>query len=389
MAFDTKDGIIRPREISEFTAEEQKVQARLFTKFLKLDAIAGNIRMLTSAANADTRGVSGLGLIVDRQNAMLSLNDASKKLTFTPESLQKYIFEGIHGSFQKGLNLSESVLVNYSKSIANPGGAVSMNYALLKNFYMNLIEPNTGSAQFRDKVFLRMKEDLVQYFIQKNIDPSAFSYFFTANSIPSQIVKNLKKDPRFVDNLFIQSLEMRKIGDDATRGSIMDNLALPDRRMETEELNALTESFSKLNKIDPAVAKIIATMGILQSGLNKSNISFTEVIPVELYNEVIGTLDYTMSPNDFEAFKAMFVWNNWSLLSPLSLKKLGSLTGVTSSLIGRSTMKKYKDHQIKVYQFKPFTQLSGFTAEVILANKSRKQAPVQTAIASTKFAEDC
>jgi hypothetical protein len=136
----------------------------------------------------------------------------------------------------------------------------------------------------------------------------------TAGEVASFVTKVLG-DPKhpLYGNQVIQLLET----DPSKRsGDTPNNIKLRNNNRKVYEQNTIIYAFRELKEnIDPALYKKIIVTGILQSGLDNSQISFTSLIPYEdfqeIYNQTLSRLDKIDTLDDFYTLN-MFERNNWA-----------------------------------------------------------------------------
>jgi hypothetical protein len=136
----------------------------------------------------------------------------------------------------------------------------------------------------------------------------------TAGEVASFVTEVLgnPKHPLY-GNQVIQLLET----DPSKRsGDTPNNIKLRNNNRKVYEQNTIIYAFRELKEnIDPALYKKIIVTGILQSGLDNSQISFTSLIPYEdfqeIYNQTLSRLDKIDTLDDFYTLN-MFERNNWA-----------------------------------------------------------------------------
>ena len=330
----------------EMSLAGQGLQATILDVYLELEYLANNMQLLQGTANADTKANGGgITSITDRLLNRVQLN--SKKYTFEQRGHDKYIDEGIHGAFNKGMIESNAILSLYTTIRNNPLLNEQVNA-----MYEYTVDGATYDGNTRDKIFKRIESDLLQYVIQRNFSDDVFNDFTGSKSLPVSLME-LKNNPELASNGLFKELEMSIVTNEDS-DSFIDNLTLFNRKMTSQEANAIIEGFEELSLLKTAsnpdfgknLAKRIARFAIVQSGNSVSNLSFTNLIPNSLYKEVIGDLNF--DDINFSDFATMFYWNNEDLLMryhPQLRKKFKRKT--------------WKDYQLKMYKEGPFENISG------------------------------
>ena len=136
-----------------------------------------------------------------------------------------------------------------------------------------------------NKLRTLIENDFINYIIQnygyKNIS-ELNDRLFKTDSVAKRLIK-AKKDPKLKDNLLIKELY-------PLIGQKRDNIRIFSRRYDKYTADLLTESFRELGEVDNENAKQLykdlMDLGIIQSGLNNSPITYLGLIPYEYYNDL-------------------------------------------------------------------------------------------------------
>ncbi len=95
---------------------------------------------------------------------------------------------------------------------------------------------------------------------------------------------------------------------------IFDNVKIYSKRLDTFTSDQLTEAFRELKDSKLALGTRLMHLGILQSGLNNSPITYLGVIPFEYYNGLVKDSFKKFNEADVESnilrFKELFIRNN-------------------------------------------------------------------------------
>lgn len=312
-----------------------------FMAYMELSYISDAMLKLTSIANGDTKGNGGnITSIIERQLNYEELSNVTP--AFTPDSLTRYVEEGIHGVYWTAINDSEKIMSAFSAITKIPK---------LKNnlitIYKNLRETTLGAAN-RDKLFKRLKSDMLQYFIHKDFNINDYLDFFDLEnkmSLPVMLSESRRNYPSiFKNNEFLKVLKSevpaRKNDDDIS----VNNLTLFNRSMGAEEANLIIEGFEDLYRHDDEgmrdLAKQISKFAIIQSGGTKHSFNFTEFIPSDLFKEIIKDIDYSMNENQLVDFYISFLWNNTDLVKNAEFEL---------EVMNIRDTKGWRDYQMKLY----------------------------------------
>lgn len=153
---------------------------------------------------------------------------------------------------------------------------------------------------------------------EQTVIHDAYPLLFGQQSFATQLAR-LQRDPRFRQNKLLQEL----FPIIATNRAHTDNVKLFVNRMSTYEINTIIESTVNLLEIadtDPALRDFLhhlVTFAIIQSGLQLSPITYTKVLPNELYAKVVGHIfdRFTAaSPSQIDPglVYRQFFQNNWN-----------------------------------------------------------------------------
>lgn len=168
---------------------------------------------------------------------------------------------------------------------------------LLENDFINFIVQNYGysnTKELNSKLF-------------KGVDSVAKRLLHIKNS-------NKKQDIELSENLLIKELYplLNKV-------SGQDNVKIFAKRFDTFTANQLTEAFRELRISDhpeaQQLAKDLMDVGIIQSGLNNSPITYLGIIPYEYYNDIVkeGFNKFNQEENKqsiIDEFNKLFLRNN-------------------------------------------------------------------------------
>lgn len=165
------------------------------------------------------------------------------------------------------------------------------------------------------KAINTIENDFINYIVQNygysNVLLTKNRLFKGDKSIAKQLLalKNKRSDEKtsaekkLTDNILIK--ELFPLIDAAKKGTNYDNIKTYSKKLDTFRSNQLTEAFreladisnelleeklkanGKLEENDKNLAKDLMHLGILQSGLNNSPITYLGIIPFEYYNDLV------------------------------------------------------------------------------------------------------
>ena len=263
-------------------------------------------QMLSDAIRATNMDTSGVGKNLNSIQAKLDLIEKAKKDNFV-----KGIDKILENSIVKSFNQLEFTKQVYSQFYYTQ----ESEFVKVKQDLLNEINPFGDKA--KDKLVTLIENDLINYIIQNYgyINTKELkTKLFRTESVAKKILdlKNKKNktvdEQKIAENLLIKELQplltVKKNKD--------NNLKTYTKRLDIFTSNQLTEAFRALKELDPSLAKEIMDLGILQSGLNNSPITYLGLIPFEYYNDLTKRAfeNYKKNGVDIEDFKPLFLANN-------------------------------------------------------------------------------
>jgi hypothetical protein len=215
----------------------------------------------------------------------------------------------IKNTFLKSFQQDKFAIKSYSQLYDTQDPIISKG--LLK--IAELIETSSRKKLGRkDQLALinTLENDFINFITQNfnpeyvgKIDKVLNTLFTGENSVARQllILKNKSKEQlvgnerELQDNIFIKEL-FPLIG---KGGEDWNNVKIFSKRLDTFTSNQLTEAFREIKNLDLPLYNKLVHLGILQSGLNNSPITYTGLIPYETYNEIVK--------NSFKEFNQLSV----------------------------------------------------------------------------------
>ena len=238
------------------------------------------------------------------------------------------------GTFTNLYNLQNSVVSNFkvqdfSINILNSFFPLTTNKRLINTA---IVLTQFFNSKTNSKFFRLFINDYFKYIIDNVIHDSKFfelypnfeifynvskELFINAENSPTkntgtglvEKVLRLKKDDRFLNNEFIQKLDINK------KNGIKYNISVISSSNEVSNSDAITEGILHLIEEEPVLGSQFALLGLLQDGLNKSPISWSEYLPPESYYKFVEKafeyfLENYNSNRDLLNYTYLFFKNN-------------------------------------------------------------------------------
>jgi Trp operon repressor len=282
-------------------------------------------RMLNEAVRTTNHDSAGIG-----QN-LISVEE--KKLLEIKVAKAGFIngLERVKDTFLGAFNQDELALRAYSPFFYTKSDSIIKNntiYLLQEVKNNNFIFSKDDSVKTGNLIENDFINFIVQNYGYENPSQRMDELFRGENSIAKRVlelknrVKSLNK-PK--DELTSRELEEKEIVDNIlisqlypmlrTEKKSVDNIKLFNKKIDTYTSDQLTEAFEQLMSLDPELTKDIIDLGILQSGLNNSPITFLGIIPNSYYSEVVNKgFDKFSEMNNkdeiIKQFNQLFLRNN-------------------------------------------------------------------------------
>jgi exodeoxyribonuclease-5 len=278
---------------------ENKKQAQILAHFIELEELSSNLTELMGSLNADTNKAKS---IYFAEETYRKLRAVKLKNLFPLDKIISIEKNSSISSFVNIENGVKRIITNLWKQVFTVGDARTLNTFLYNKLTDDFNIKGDLRGKNKEKFLKTFKNDLFQYIFQ--------NYVFKPNStqLISKSIKPLldnksdksirvlitdfrNKFPEIAKtNSLIEKLTY-SISNNKEVGTNLVNPKLNTGKLDVSMSNELTEAFEKLlNDTNPEVvqfAKILAYIGFMQSGLNKSNISYTTVIPNEAYSPLM------------------------------------------------------------------------------------------------------
>jgi len=303
--------LITEKELEDnITKPDNKLQLQILNDFLRYQ---DTTKFLGQAINSITYDTRGAGKSLSYLNYKLSLTD-------------KAINDGVIEGYEKLINSDESFIKPYYEAVQNllkvydPLFKLTLQNPGFKAQYNKLLsiytdENKTIAEDDVIDILDTFKNDFVLYLLmnreynlndtKQNRMVSEINRLFTGkDSLPKRIKEIQKK----TDNLLLNNIQ-------PIFGDKIDNLKLYITKLETIESNGLTEAWKELLNGLPEQQQLaydLAKFIIIQSGLQNSPINFIQLMPVEIYNDIIQSIISKEDINTkYDDFFTSFFFNNW------------------------------------------------------------------------------
>ncbi len=290
-------------ELKSYLSKDKQVgddfkanQLHILNKFLEYQNQAS---MLSDSIKANNHDTAGLGKSLYTSFMKRTLNAKVKEDNFV-NNLENLVNTPIAGFNQ--VDFSIDVFSQFYDSYNN---------RTIKN---NIDKILNNLKLFKDEDIIKtrnlIENDFINYVVQNYGYDNISKYseeLFKSQSVAKQLLK-IKNNPEtnyeiaLSNNMLIK--ELFPLIDKA--GNNKDNIKIYSRKYDTFTADQLTEAFKELEELGkqenqrlfeesgntedlnkPTLAKQIMDVGIIQSGLNNSPITYLGIIPYEYYNELV------------------------------------------------------------------------------------------------------
>lgn len=279
---------------NKFSPEFRLAQSKMLRIFAQFEKEASSLTTLMRDTNNDTNKLQNYGSVYKRGEIAKLVKDDAVIPTGTSEKIKANTIVGSFDITDKVSNMFNE-LTQYTK---NP---------LVRAALDKLIGQIPKGADF-EKEYTKIQNDFIGYMTQKfgktiegELLHTKISLLGGENSIAKQLI-GLRKQGLLDNNSFVNEL-VAVINADS-RG--IDNVKMYSRRIGAFESNVFTEDFRELlNSNNPKISEFgrnLAYATILQSGLNNSPITFTELIPHDFYGNIVKQAISNIGQLDIEDF---------------------------------------------------------------------------------------
>ncbi len=300
-------------------------QKKLLKDYLQYQSSAEELNMYIQATRVDTQGIgkntSELDLRLlgaDRvANGETAIENA--ELSLTSE-------EGFYTSYYEAMKSIKDLysdLFIHSKKI----NGETTEYNNYYNFWVERMFDSYIPFDKKIRVLDQFKSDYISSVVLTSDIRMGGEPYGNISEMATQLLSGEESIAKLLDleqqqgnqNILIRSLqpiigrETQKIGD---KDVVIDTIKLFDQRLDLIESNTLIEAWGELYAEKPELAKGLAAVTLLQSGLQVSPITYTKYIPAQLYIEIMeSAFDNKMNVGEavnFAEFQAQFVVSNYN-----------------------------------------------------------------------------
>ena len=313
----TKEGLSR-------TDHSYKEQAAYLHHFIELTQLADALGGIKTSLNFDT-------------SKSRNLYDATEKIgKYSEAQKMDLVPSHVLNALKNNSVISSFAVQKLSLSLWTKVLPLR-NAPIVNNYIHEMINRDINMrmrAKIAEKFARTFKNDLMEYILQelalpltaphlaKNQGELWKSWFIGDNTMGTQLVNIKQKYPELVAKYDLLASLVRNQSKQnylGTPGQRLVNIKLVDGVLDTDRINKYDEQFKQL--IDPTVMKVedpkenteitiffknLAVFGLLQSGLNKSPISWTEIIPQSAYTGLMTQALDAVSKNVNEEFLDKF-----------------------------------------------------------------------------------
>lgn len=297
--------------------------------------------LLSEAIQSVNHDTSGVG-----ENLNSSRNKEDQKLDVKNTGFINNIDNIYNNTFIGAFDHHKFTIDAYNQFYDSQNNIVTDNN---KSLLESLTNEFTKQAD-KDKLYTLIENDFVSYIVQNygynNISDLTNKLFFGENSVAKEILRiKTITNPTVEEKLLSENLlvkELYPLLEDKNHST--DNVKLYSKRFDTFTSNQLTEAFRELQDLNPELSKNLMDLGIIQSGLNKSAITYFNVIPFEYYGDLVKNAfdKFNKEGNKdliLKDFNQLFIRNNSkdSLIYKMANKLgFGGVNSLGNGMYGKS-----------------------------------------------------
>lgn len=300
----------------KFASQDDRAQQQfMLDEFLKYAKMASQMFTVTQGSNFDTATFNDPYLVFKKEQQLIkaqntiiaAVNDEGKIIPGVDSILENSFLGVMANRLQDVRNAYSKILKSDNKKVRDVVERVLLPYVDL---------PDGDFVKVAQKAVADLFDWAVQ--IDKKLNTQITEILLSDNNAARQInnfVVKIRNDRRskLYDNQAIKLLEQLP---SPTKGGV-NNVKIKNKTNKTYNQNEIINGFRELKNYlgdDPLYNKIVK-LAVLQSGLSKSPISFTNLLPYEdfedMYNKTLSTLESMSNLNDFYTL-GVFERNNWN-----------------------------------------------------------------------------
>ena len=295
--------------------DDRAEQQFMLDEFLKYAKMASQMFTVTQGSNFDTATFNDPYLVfkkeqqlIKAQNTIIAAVDNEGKIIPGVDSILENSFLGVMANrLQDVRNAYSKILKSDNKNVRDVVERVLLPYVDL---------PDGDFIKVAQKAVADLFDWAVQ--IDRKLNTKITEILLSDNNAASQIsefvdqVRNNKKH-KLYDNQAVKLLEQLP---SSVKGGV-NNMKIKNKTNKVYDQNEIINGFREMKAFlgdDPLYGKMVR-LAVLQSGLSKSPIAFTSLLPYEdfeaIYNKTLSTLETMSNLNDFYTL-GVFERNNWN-----------------------------------------------------------------------------
>jgi len=270
------------KDISELSRVEKQMQSQILDDFIRYQEYADFLFLLTTATKFDTSKLSGPTAIKYMKAALARVEDTQAFVNVDNLIYNQNGKYSLMSAFREGFDAGSKMFSSLDMKEYHP--------YISKWTYDKIYELTNPtlrrSADEIGYVMKRFDSHLSSYIVQNTplqrsyLKNKISSLFRGDNSLPRRILA-AKGSPRLKDNLLIQELYplLQTFQDPKHPEYSIDNMKLFSKKLQTFDIDLLSDSYLELQEIAPQLAKDLVEFSVLQSGFHFSPNAFFQVLP--------------------------------------------------------------------------------------------------------------
>ena len=278
------------RSVDDLSPVERQMQSQILDDFIRYQEYADHLFLLTTATKFDTSKLSGPTAIKYMRAALARVEDTKAFINVDNLIYNQDGKYSLLSGFREGFDQGSKMFATVDMKEFHP---YISKWTYDKIYELTDPTLRRGADEI-GYVMKRFDSHLSSYIVQNT--PLNRSYlknkiselFRGDSSLPRRILA-AKASPRLKDNLLIQELYplLQTFQDPKHPEYHIDNLKLFSKKLQTFDIDLLSDSYLELNEIAPQLAKDLVEFSVLQSGFHFSPNAFFQVLPS---TEVLNTI---------------------------------------------------------------------------------------------------
>ena len=300
----------------KFTNQDDRAEQQfILDEFLKYAKMASQMFTVTQGSNFDTATFNDPYLVfkkqqqlIKAQNTIIASVDANGQIIPGVDAILENSFLGVLA------NRIQDVRKAYANVLKSDNKAVR---DVIENVLLPYVDLPDGEFI---KVAQKAVADLFDWAVQidKRLNNKITEILLSDNNAAREISEFITKvrnneEHKLYDNQAVKLLEQLP---SPVKGGV-NNMKIKNKTNKVYDQNEIINGFREMKTFlgdDPLYGKIVR-LAVLQSGLSKSPISFTSLLPFEdfesVYSDTLSTIEKMSNLNDFYTL-GVFQRNNWN-----------------------------------------------------------------------------